>query len=1022
MDHRSAQAVPSAPPERRSEALPWVAGGVGVALLAYGVLGLLPLADRTRAFAAESLQTLLAAAALVALASAAAATRSDRRGRWAWGLMATAVATLLGARLLSVYFAAVGFSVSLAWARGFLYLAFYPLFFAAVQCFPARPGSPESRRRVLLDMGLTVASAALVLWILVLEPSLQDMVSTAGRRWTRVLPLGDLLLLWGLLELLFAHRTPTGERRRNLLAAGAGGLLLSDVVYTALMVRGAGVSGLHWASLLSAVGVGCLALGALSPATASREPGETAAKTLRGVAFGASLQLALLCLVGSFAVLVASHIDHISSVTVAALAVTTALAIWRQTLALRQSRRLQEQLHEARDALEERVAARTSELDLKLKEVTALRTVAMIAAAAEDEEDLAAEVTHVAKDALGPDYCGVALLDREARVLRVAASFYIRGKCADIPPIPLGKGVVGKVAVTGRAIRVDDVRMEPEYFAVDLAVRSELCVPIVLNGEVIGVFNAESVRPAAFTDSDERILEGLANQMAVAIGRLRAGAEIRGNEARFRALVQHSDDIVTVHTAEKSFAYQSPSLQRFLGYAPEALEGRNPLDFVHPDDMAVAKDAIRRTLKGETAGIISEFRFRRADGSWAQLETVATNLLQDPSVRGIVLTSRDVTRRKEAQRTIRQQLERLKALRAIDTAIGATSDLKHTLAVLLEQVTAQLGVDAADVLLLDPGTQTFSFAAGRGMRTDVNRHLHLHLGESFAGHAARDRVVVRVPDLLREPGAFARSALLREEMFIAYFAAPLITKNQVVGVLEVFHRSPMDPSPEWVEFLETLAGQAAIALDNSTLFENLQRSNAELALAYDVTLQGWSKALELRDQETLGHTERVVELTVRLCRAAGIPEADLLHVRRGALLHDIGKMGIPDGILLKPGPLNPDEWAVMKRHVDYARELLAPIDFLRPALAIPCGHHERWDGSGYPLGLRGEAIPLAARAFAVVDIWDALCFDRPYRLAWPPEKVTAYLREEAGRLLDPHLVELFLSLDPCDSLLRPTGN
>lgn len=191
---------------------------------------------------------------------------------------------------------------------------------------------------------------------------------------------------------------------------------------------------------------------------------------------------------------------------------------------------------------------------------------------------------------------------------------------------------------------------------------------------------------------------------------------------------------------------------------------------------------------------------------------------------------------------------------------------------------------------------------------------------------------------------------------------------------------------------------------------NLQRANRELAQAYDETLKGWSLALELRDYETQGHSKRVTEMTLRLARAIGISNSELIHIRRGALLHDIGKMGIPDSILHKPGPLTDGEWEIMRHHPVYAYELLAPITYLRPALDIPYSHHEKWNGSGYPRGLKGEQIPLAARIFAVVDVWDALRSIRPYRNAWSEEKVRTYIHEQAGIHFEPQIVPIFLTL------------
>jgi len=192
--------------------------------------------------------------------------------------------------------------------------------------------------------------------------------------------------------------------------------------------------------------------------------------------------------------------------------------------------------------------------------------------------------------------------------------------------------------------------------------------------------------------------------------------------------------------------------------------------------------------------------------------------------------------------------------------------------------------------------------------------------------------------------------------------------------------------------------------------ENLKRAHEDLQKAYDATLEGWACALEMRDAETQGHSLRVAHETVRLARAVGVSDGDLDHVRRGALLHDIGKMGIPDAILLKPGPLTEEEWAVMKKHPEYAFRLLSPIEYLRAALDIPYCHHERWDGAGYPRGLKGQEIPLAARVFTVVDVYDALSSDRPYRAAFSEARIIAYLTENAGAHFDPRVLEAFFAI------------
>ena len=185
--------------------------------------------------------------------------------------------------------------------------------------------------------------------------------------------------------------------------------------------------------------------------------------------------------------------------------------------------------------------------------------------------------------------------------------------------------------------------------------------------------------------------------------------------------------------------------------------------------------------------------------------------------------------------------------------------------------------------------------------------------------------------------------------------------------------------------------------------------NTELVIAYDSTIAGWGKALDLRDKETEDHTRRVTEMTLHTARIYGMNEEELVHVRRGALLHDIGKMGVPDSILLKEETLTPEEKKIMHNHPQNAYNILKPIAYLRPALDIPFCHHEKWDGSGYPRGLKGEQIPLAARIFALSDIWDALISERRYRKAWPRDKVEEYIRSQAGRHFDPNLVDLFLT-------------
>ena len=358
----------------------------------------------------------------------------------------------------------------------------------------------------------------------------------------------------------------------------------------------------------------------------------------------------------------------------------------------------------------------------------------------------------------------------------------------------------------------------------------------------------------------------------------------------------------------------------------------------------------------------------------------------------------------------RVHLQRVKTLRNIDLAILGSLDLRVTYRVILDEILNQLKIDAASILSFNPNTHFLEYAAGKGFRTNTIEKSRVPLGKGLAGQAAKERRVWHIPDLSTLGPDLVHGDLWKKEGFVSYYAVPLISKGKLLGVLEIFHRTPHFGNTDWINFLETLAGQLAIAIDSASLFDNLQTEHAELVEAYNKTIQGWAKALALKEEETEEHSQRVTKMTLKIAKAMGIKEEQLIHVWRGALLHDIGKIGVPDSILLKAGPLTEEEWAIMRQHPVFAFEMLSPIEYLRPAIDIPYCHHEKWDGTGYPRGLKGEQIPLVARIFAVVDVWDALTSDRPYRKAWPEEKALEYIQEQSGKHFDPKVVEYFLRL------------
>jgi HD-GYP domain-containing protein (c-di-GMP phosphodiesterase class II) len=389
----------------------------------------------------------------------------------------------------------------------------------------------------------------------------------------------------------------------------------------------------------------------------------------------------------------------------------------------------------------------------------------------------------------------------------------------------------------------------------------------------------------------------------------------------------------------------------------------------------------------------------------SQQTAVAVNNAQLYSI-----AQRELVQRRETEKRLQLQLKRLSALQNINIAITTNIDLQIPLYLLLEQVTDELEVDAADVLLLDEEDQQLVFVAGQGFKTDALKYSKLDIGQGMAGRAAETGEIIYINNLNDELTSLHQSPLIVDEKFVAYFGVPLITKGKVKGVLEIFHRSELYPTEDWMDFLNTLTSETAIAVDNAQMFRDLEKSNLDLAVAYETTLEGWARTLELRDRETEGHSQRVMDLTLRLGRKLGITEDEIKHVQRGALLHDIGKMGVPDSILFKEGPLTEDEWVVMRKHPQFAYDMLSAIPFLEKAMDIPYCHHEKWDGSGYPRGLCGEEIPLSARIFAIVDVWDALRSDRPYRKAWSDEEALKEIKRGKGIHFDPVVVETFLDV------------
>jgi PAS domain S-box-containing protein len=658
----------------------------------------------------------------------------------------------------------------------------------------------------------------------------------------------------------------------------------------------------------------------------------------------------------------------------------------------------------------------------------------------------------------------VSLYEQETGLISVAFGIH-NNEAVDVqqlPPMPLepdGQGTPSAVIRSGHPLILNDLRAaknEAPNPAVPTA-QSAIYVPLKAKGAVIGLLQVQSEQLNRFGPAETELLSLIGNSAAIAIQNSRLFTENMERLETITALYVSAQKLSfdrdlnrltrdVVRTCVDSYGAQAVWLARV-----ESDSVLRPLAFYPPENSQLSQmgarwndnqhgqlSPARKAIDSGFPVIINDLQQDPDFKPWLDLveaqqlrSCIALPLIsRDEPIGTLCLFSTEVgffkLRRQsflqayahhvsvalENARLIAEtgrRLQQLQSLRAIDAAITGSLDLRLNLKIILDQVITQLGSDAADLLILNKNTLALEYTAGRGFLSNTRQAMRFQVGQGLAGQVALSRRPLSIPFLAQEP-ANDQTASLTTEGFASYYGMPLIAKGQVTGVLEIFHRRPFTPDPEWLEFLKSLTEQSAIAIDNATLFAGLQRTNLELALAYDATIEGWSRAMDLRDKETEGHTQRVTEMALTLASRLGLSGEELMHLRRGGLLHDIGKMGVPDHILLKPESLTPEEWVMMKMHPTYAYQMLSSIAYLRPALDIPYCHHEKWDGSGYPRGLKNEQIPLAARIFSVVDVWDALRSDRPYRAAWPEEKVREHIRNLSGTHFDPTVVNVFLNM------------
>lgn len=506
-------------------------------------------------------------------------------------------------------------------------------------------------------------------------------------------------------------------------------------------------------------------------------------------------------------------------------------------------------------------------------------------------------------------------------------------------------------------------------------------------------------------------------------GRKRQEEALQLSEERLKLAVQTAGlGIWEMEFATKKTHWQS-NLYSVFGCDPEEM-GQNATEFfnerVLPEDMKnileIYEQAQQKSLKETTphkkyimADAPFTFRARRADG--AEITLLGSMVFQrgqHGTFERVIGTLIDITRQKHAEQMIQQQVEELELLRAVDQAIISTNDVQSCVETLIQPIKQFFRADLVEVLLYDQENARIQYVAGVGYVSNAVL-LTFPVTQGTPWLAISSRQSVHLENIPQNP-QLANIRFYKEEKIISCYTVPLLTPERVQGVLQVFFRSHTRLDESRWAFLTAVSGQLAIAVEKSLLWDSLQQTLCDLKQSYETSLETLVHALDLRDNETEHHTRRVTELSVAIAQLLGVPDELVDNIRRGALLHDVGKIGIPDSILHKTGPLTEEEWVIMRQHPVKAYQLLKKIELFHDALDIAYCHHERWDGSGYPRGLKGEEIPLAARIFAVADVWDALTSDRPYRTRWTEEQAAAHIAAHAGILFDPIVTEIFLSL------------
>jgi len=479
------------------------------------------------------------------------------------------------------------------------------------------------------------------------------------------------------------------------------------------------------------------------------------------------------------------------------------------------------------------------------------------------------------------------------------------------------------------------------------------------------------------------------------------------SEALYRNMAAYSP-IAKFVILKGEVVYVNQACQVLFGAeTAQDLLGLQSADLFHPEGQAHNEQQFASLKKVGDFVLPYPEKIIRLDGRNVDVE-VSASLFPYEHQQAVHVDLMDFTDLVSAKRTVEQQLAQLRSLYEIDQAILSSFDLDYVMTVSLKHLIELLHVDAVSVIEITPNDVYGKLIKSVGFRQEDRLKEIIKIDGFRLRQVLQDKQRLLIGDLRADSRTVFKPDWVDAEGMVFYCAVPLISKGKIIGLLELFTRTPHTPEEDWFELLENLAGQISIAMDQVHLQSDLRRSLLDLSLAYDRTIEGWSQTLDLRDNEHEGHSQRVADISIELGQKFALSDEQLMHLRRGALLHDIGKMVIPDRILYKPEKLTEEEWHIVQQHPQVGFEMLSSIDYLRPALDIPYCHHEKWDGTGFPRGLKGKQIPLQARIFAVADAWDTLRSDQPYRAALSDEQGLAHVRSQAGKQFDPDVVKVFL--------------